>query len=285
MTQESSRIRSQQASRSPDYEVGVRTPPACSIGISGRGKEHAGGVRTHVMQKTHFIRCAVVALFLLPSVCLAQDDRRLIDKNRIPAEAETVEGFVPAGWKIDAQVTGDLNADSLPDYALKLVEDKPAKDEEGVATERQRALVIVLRKQGGKLSRAAVADKLLQCTRCGGAFYGVSESPANVQIEKGSIVVDQDHGSRNLTNTTYRFRYDATKAQFILTGFDYADADRATASVVSESTNYLTGVRIVTRGKGNRDVKSRSTIPVKKVSLEEVDSEKFEAAAAKRLGL
>ena len=133
--------------------------------------------------------------------------------------------------------------------------------------------------------RAAVADKLLQCTRCGGAFYGVSESPANVQIEKGIIVVDQDHGSRNLTNTTYRFRYDAASQQFILIGFDYADADRATASVVSESTNYLTGVRIVTRGKGNRDIKSRSTIPVKKTSIEQVDSEKFEAAAAKRLGL
>jgi len=98
------------------------------------------------------------------------------------------------------------------------------------------------------------------------------------------LVVDQDHGSRNLTNTTYRFRYDAASQQFILIGFDYADADRATANVNSESTNYLTGVRITTRGKGNRDVKSRSIIPVKKISIETVDSEKYEEAAAKRLG-
>jgi hypothetical protein len=236
------------------------------------------------MKISHSIRWAAV-LFLLPPFCIAQDDRRLIDKSRIPSEAEAVERFVPAGWKIEADVTGDLNGDSLPDHALKFVEDKPAKDEEGVATERQRALVIVLQKQGGKLSRAAVADKLLQCTRCGGAFYGVSESPANVQIEKGAIVVDQDHGSRNLTNTAYRFRYDAATSQFILIGFDYADADRVTANVISESTNYLTGVRIVTRGKGNRDTKARSRIPISKISIEQVDSEKFEEAAAKRLGL
>src|SRR5262245_50311118 len=118
------------------------------------------------MQISYFTRWAVAVLFLVPSLGLAQDDRRLIDKNRIPAEAETIAAFVPRGWKIEEQVAGDLNGDSAPDYLLKLVEDKPAKDEEGVATERQRALVIVLQKQGGKLSRAAVADKLLQCTRC-----------------------------------------------------------------------------------------------------------------------
>lgn len=237
------------------------------------------------MRTISFTRMTAAVLFLLPSFCLAQQDRHLIDKARIPLETGAIEKFAPPGWKIEEQLTGDLNGDSLPDFALKLLEDKPAKDAEDVATERQRALVIVVQKPGGKLTRAAVADKLLQCTRCGGAFYGVSESPANVQIEKGVIVVDQDHGSRNLTNTTYRFRYDAASQQFILIGFDYADADRATANAVSESTNYLTGVRIVARGKGNRDVKSRSTIPVKKISIEQVDSEKFEEAAAKRLGL
>ena len=236
------------------------------------------------MKLIYLTKWAVVALLLLPPFCFGQEPSR-IEKSRIPAEADRIQKFVPAGWKIEEQVTGDLNGDSVPDYAVKLVEDKPAKDSDDMATERQRALVIVLQQQGGKLSRAAVADKLLQCTRCGGAFYGVSESPANVQIEKGVIVVDQDHGSRNLTNTYYRFRYEAGSRQFVLIGFDYADADRATAQVISESTNYLTGMRTVFRSKGNRDVKSSSKIPLKKTSIEQVDSEKFEEAAARRLGL
>ena len=106
-----------------------------------------------------------------------------------------------------------------------------------------------------------------------------------MQIEKGVIVVDQDHGSRELTNMTFRFRYDAATRQFILIGFDYAEADRATAATVSESTNYLTGVRITTRDKGNGDAKKRSVIAVRKISMDSVDYEKFEEEADKRLGL
>lgn len=220
---------------------------------------------------------------LSPPFCFAQQPN-LIEKSQIATEANRIEEFVPAGWKIEEQVTGDLNGDTVPDYAVKLVEDKPAKDNNEIATERRRALVIVLQKPGGKLARAALATRLLQCTHCGGSFYGVSESPANVHIDKGVIVVDQDSGSRNLTNTTYRFRYDTASREVILIGFDYADADRATAQVIAESTNYLTGVRIVTRSKGDRDVKTQSRIPVRKTSIELVDSEKFEAAAVKRLG-
>ena len=98
-------------------------------------------------------------------------------------------------------------------------------------------------------------------------------------------VVDQDHGSRNLTNTTYRFRYDQATKRFILIGFDYADADRLTAHLVSESTNYSTGVRITTREKGERDLKKQSIVPKKKTPLEDVDAAKMEQDAEKRLGL
>jgi hypothetical protein len=58
-----------------------------------------------------------------------------------------------------------------------------------------------------------------------------------------------------------------------------------TASVVSESTNYLTGARIVMTGKGKRDIKTRTQIPKTKIYLEQVDSEKFEEDAGKRLNL
>jgi len=230
------------------------------------------------------IVCAAFALVLtLPALVVAQEGTP-IDKSKVPAEAEIPAKFAPSGWKIEEQAIGDLNGDGVADYALKLVEDKPATDSEGMATERERALVIVLQ-TGGKLVRAAIADKLLQCTHCGGAFYGVSEAPANVAIEKGVIVVDQDHGSRNLTNTTYRFRYDQATKKFVLIGFDYVDADRLTADLVSESTNYSTAVRITTGEKGERDIKKRSIVPKKKTSLEDIDAGKMEQDAEKRLGL
>jgi len=222
-------------------------------------------------------------LLLLPIMCAAQEAIH-IDKSKVPAAADSPGKFVPAGWKIEEQIAGDLNGDAVNDFALKLVEDKPDKSSEGYPTERMRALVVVLQ-NGGMLVRAAVADKLLQCTSCGGAFYGVTEAPAEVTIEKGVLVVQQDHGSRNIDNSTYRFRYDAASKKFLLIGFDYADADRLTANVISESTNYSTGVRITTRGKGNRDIKKRTIVPKKKIALDDIDADKMEGDALKRLGL
>lgn len=233
-----------------------------------------------------FIRFVVgVVILAAASLSFAQDEAASIDKSRIPAQADAPRQFAPPGWKIEAQASADLNGDSLPDYVLKLVEDKAEKNSEGDPTERGRALVIVLGTSDGKLKRAGVADALLQCTRCGGAFYGVVESPAEVTVEKSGIVVQQEHGSRELTNTTYRFRYDPSSGRFQLIGFDYASADRLTATVVSESTNYLTGVRVTMRPRGKRDITTKTTVAKKKIFLEEVTNEKFEGAAMKRLGL
>ena len=226
-----------------------------------------------------------VLLATLSCVAFAQEEARTIDKSKVPAQADKPAQFAPAGWKVEEHVTGDLNGDSLPDYALKLVEDRAEKNSEGDPTERGRALVIALATKDGKLKRAGVAENLLQCTRCGGAFYGVVEAPANVSIDKGVVVVEQDHGSRDVTDMTYRFRYDPASQRFVLIGFDLSDVDRLTASGVTESTNYLTGVRVTTRGKGNRDTKTRTVIPKKTIYLDDVSSEDLETAAYKRLHL
>ena len=226
-----------------------------------------------------------LAWMVFPASSFAQDEGAAIDVSRIPAEARDVKGFVPPGWKIEETVKGDLNGDSVPDYALKLVEDKPSKSADDMPNDRDRALVVVLAGKDGKLARAGVADKLLQCTSCGGAFYGVVEAPANVSIAKGVLVVNQDHGSRNVTETTYRFRFEPDTGRFALIGFDLSDRDRLTATTVTESTNYLTGLRVTTRGSGERDKTSRTQVPRAKLYMEQVDGEKFEGDALERLHL
>ncbi len=228
---------------------------------------------------------AWLVVILISAISSAQDDRLSFDKSKVPASANSTKDFVPAGWKVEEEISGDLNGDGIADYALKLVQDLPATDKDGMATERDRVLAILFGSQNGKLSRAAVNDKLLQCTRCGGAFYGVVESPANVKIEKGVLIVEQDHGSRNITDTTYRFRYEIESGKFLLIGFDLADADRLSAQTVTESTNYLTGIRVATRSKGKRDITTRSPIAKTKIYFEGVDGDKLETAAYQRLKL
>jgi hypothetical protein len=222
-----------------------------------------------------------VGTLALATIAFSQDDRTLINKSLIPAQAGAIDDFVPKGWKIEEQLKYDLDADGRTDYLLKLIEDKPAKDKDDNPIDHARALVIVMQNESGKFTRAAVADKLLQCTQCGGAFYGVGEAPANVTIDKGVIVIEEDHGSRDVSDLTFRFRYDAASQKFILIGFDYSDRDRATAKVASESTNYLTGVRKTSKGRGA----VFSTITKTKISIDDVDYQKFEGEASKRLGL
>src|SRR4051812_10943006 len=106
-----------------------------------------------------------LSALMFPALCSAQDEV-VIDKSLVPATADDLQKFAPRGWKIEEQIKGDLNGDSVADYALKLVEDKADKDASGDPTERYRAVVIVLQEAGGELVRAAVAGKLLQCTRC-----------------------------------------------------------------------------------------------------------------------
>ena len=208
--------------------------------------------------------------------CLAQDERTTIKKSLIPATGSDTRDFIPPGWKLEEQLSSDLNGDGIADYVLKLIENKAAKSPDEI-NDRARALIVLFQSADGKLSRAAIADKLLQCTGCGGAFYGVVDAPANVKIENNAIVVEQDHGSREVSDVTFRFRYDPASQRFMLIGFDYTERDRANGKGASESTNYLTGVR-KTNGR-------TSTVQRSKIFMDDVDYEKFEEGAVKRLGL
>lgn len=235
-----------------------------------------------------FTAGAVACMLLIicaVSPASAQDEGTVIDKSKVPATAAKTAGFVPKGWKLEEQINGDLNGDGIADHVLKLIEDKPALDKDETMNERSRAMVVVFEDKDGTLRNVAVADKLLQCASCGGAFYGVGAAPANVSIAKGVLIVQQDHGSRWVTDMTYRFRYDEQPSMFILIGFDYSSRDRAVGDVATESTNYLTGKRITTTGKGKRTTTKTTQIEKTRLSLDEVDTEKFEEEATKRLGL
>ncbi|HEV2764905.1 MAG TPA: hypothetical protein VGV38_18125 [Pyrinomonadaceae bacterium] len=221
------------------------------------------------------------ALAVVPSAAYAQENRVVVDQSRMPREAGAVREFVPRGWEVEGEVSGDLNGDAVPDLAVKLVQAKRGNTEE-IVEERHRALVVLLKGADGRLRRAAVADRLLQCTACGGAFYGVAEAPADVRIERGGLVINQDHGSRNVVAQTFRFRLDPASNKFVLIGYDVTDNDRATGALVEESTNFLTGLKIVKRSQYDRKLdkhvlksSSRTRVARGGEALEQVDYEKY----------
>lgn len=215
-------------------------------------------------------------LIFLFSLFLMQTGAR-IDAAKLPQSAATIAEFVPRGWMVEAQVEGDLNRDSIPDLAVTLVEQLPANADKNNPPERQRALLILFKTANGKFSRAALANKVLLCTRCGGAFYGIAETPTTVEINNGVIIVKQDYGSREVTEETYRFRFEPESKRFAFIGVDLKSYDRANGQTLNESTNFLTGVKLSAKGQmaENADketvvANSRKRINTKKRFIEDI---------------
>ena len=234
------------------------------------------------------MRTFFMSAILLLSLCGAgaaaarQDEpRRLLDPSLVPASGREPREFVPRGWKTETDaglVTGDLNKDGAADAVLRLVEDVPVENAEGVLNMRARALVVLLAQPGGGYKRAAVANRLVGCAGCHGVLGDPEGGNIQVEIKNGVLNVNQLSGSREATDLTQRFRYDAASGRFRLIGEDVSEYDRAAGGGKSTSTNYLTGVRIVKTSKplrGGRESNSTKTtrVPVKSRFIEDVDYE------------
>jgi hypothetical protein len=103
-----------------------------------------------------------------------------------------------------------------------------------------------------------------------------------VTIVKGILIVTQERGSRNVVEQTFRFKYDSRTDKFWLIGVDLADRDRATGARAEQSTNFLTGRKIVTQSQFDERLQkyvkksaTESTVSKDRIAIEQVEHEKF----------
>ena len=207
------------------------------------------------------------ALLLSLSLCHAQDEP-VLQSALVPLHAQTTRGFAPRGWKIEQIVRGDLNRDHVPDAALVLIEDKPAKDKHGDALPRSRALVVALKEKSG-WKRVGFSGELLMGTQDGGAFYDMMPAPVSVSIRRGVLIVGMEHGSREVEETTHRLRFQPGRGM-VLIGFDSTTRDRATGGVVTQSSNFLTGRKTTTTlpAEKEKSTTKESRVPTQLLPLE-----------------
>ncbi len=218
----------------------------------------------------------IFLLVLLISICsaltLAQDAKKSVfDDSKLPKTAMSTSKFVPAGWTLESTVTGDLNTDGVADAALVFVD----------KAEGDRALMIAFKNAKGEFERVVTAKNVLQCKSCGGMLGGETNAP-DIKIAKGVVIINTLTGSRESTDSTFRFRYDPKVSKFALIGYDEVDNDRATGASTKTSTNYLTGVQITTEYQYNQKtekdvVKTTQTDKVSKPVqyIEDVDYAKM----------
>lgn len=205
------------------------------------------------------LQCAALILTLFatltaPQIARAQETPPLL-ASQLPQRADALPLFAPRGWVVEKTVRGDLNRDKIADAALVLVEKKPAKFASSEFEARKRALLVVL-KEGKVWRRAAFNASMLLGTRDGGAMYGVMETPVNVSIARGVLLVNQDSGSREKTDITLKFRMDKRTKRVYLIGSERSDSDSLINGGRQESINYLTGKKKTTLIKGETEVET-----------------------------
>lgn len=185
-----------------------------------------------------------VALAAASSPTPAQDSPPAVIPP-VVATASDAAGFVPRGWRLEQQASGDLDADGRPDLALLLRGDDPALRIAGRMCDdpfdtNPRIFVIALAVPAGGYRRT-VANAALIPRR---------DNPCAMDwIEEGSLGIGRGGVSLHLhrmmsaggwasgtTRFTFRWRDDALR----LIGWDYTYVARNSGETAGISINYLT---------------------------------------------
>ncbi|GAB3838989.1 hypothetical protein [Hymenobacter jeollabukensis] len=151
----------------------------------------------------------------------------------VPTTAVRTAAFVPTGWLLEKQISGDLNGDNRPDPVLMLVERPSASAPEA---RRERALVVLINEPSGQLRRVAASGTALYCTGC---FNSDRTAAPDLAITKGTLAVRHLSGVAQTLDVTQRYRFEAGRVRLV--GESVMQSSRLKLDTTYKRTDYLTG--------------------------------------------
>ncbi len=170
------------------------------------------------------------------------------DYPTLPAEAAGAEGFVPKGWRLEAQASGDLNKDGIADLAIVLQDTDPAKlvEHDGLGASpldsNPRLLAVAFGERGGDYKLATTNHTLIP-RRVDPVIADPLDEAGGIGIARGGLQIKlylfSSAGSWDTRDASFTFRWQ--KGAFRLIGFDATNVQRNTGVVETNSVNYLTG--------------------------------------------
>jgi len=132
--------------------------------------------------------------------------------GKIPGGEKPPAGPFP-GYTELLRSEGDLNTDGQTDRIIIYEKDCGELEDSPSNLSRCRRIAIFLKGNGAYLL-FGYNDNLVGCSDCAGA--GARDPFQGLRTEKGFFEVDSFEGECNKIYTTYRFRYDAATADFLL---------------------------------------------------------------------
>ena len=207
------------------------------------GSHHPQG---HPMRSTQWL--PLFTLLLSGGTAIAQD---------LPTTAATRAALVPAGWQIEAEASGDLDADGRLDVALVLAGAGIDISSEAEALVGPRRLVIAFGAKAG-YERVITNSQLIPPTDdpdMDDIFDAASDA---MRITDGNLVLDLRlfswAGGWNMWTKTYTFHWQ--EGAFALALFDWSDVDRSTGEITLTTADYGAQTIKITHGNISNEIET-----------------------------
>jgi hypothetical protein len=178
----------------------------------------------------------------------------LLGTQLVQAQSGSVQTFIPTGYKLLLQETGDLNKDGQTDVVLVVENTDPTNfriNKEGLGADTLNLndrMLLVLFGTGSKTFRKVAENRLLlpsEHDEDNSCLADPLLQEGGIRIDEGRLKIDLNYwyscGSWYVSQHTYTLRWQENRMRLI--GFDSRDFHRASGEVSRSSINLLTGRR------------------------------------------
>ena len=180
-----------------------------------------------------------------------------VGSPRLPKRATSVAGFIPPGWVIEQQLSGNFNRDGRAD-ALVLLRMAPTAEKQSptdssaarLSTPRVIAVLLGIR-NGYELS--ASNGRLVPQVDLNSQEDLMTDSELSVRPGGFDLKIGMTAGGSSYLGAALHYRFRHQNGCFRLIGYDRRETHRATLETHDLSVNFLTGAVVLTTGNAQFD--------------------------------
>ena len=183
------------------------------------------------------------------------------------SQAKLPSDFVPTGWKLEKELTGDLNKDGWLDAVMVLVDNDPNNivadpqySDREPFNSNPRMLAVVFAEPNAKSYKLMLENHkfLPRFIDLGGQE---NYEDGNISLDRGTIRIELFNLGGSIVRPSFQFRWQNN--QFELIGFQNTIVDRSSGSVRSTEINFSTGVVVRSTGSISSDAQKTKTLKLK----------------------